>query len=166
MWDIFVSSWSEKAQGVDAGGRRHGRLREVETGRPSNYSNPFLDPIPNLEWLRGLRLWNWIACISRWMVVVGVERVGSGSYGGAPQGRGVEATGRRRRLPTLPHRPMPSVPRWRRSSGRCQRISRKDDDNQGTLDEVRAKLQLRQERATKRERAIAYSFSQQQWRPT
>ncbi|KAG1346372.1 protein IQ-DOMAIN 1 [Cocos nucifera] len=39
-------------------------------------------------------------------------------------------------------------------------------DRQGTLDEVRANLQLRQEGALKRERAITYSLSQQQWRST
>ncbi|OVA08180.1 IQ motif [Macleaya cordata] len=38
-------------------------------------------------------------------------------------------------------------------------------DRQGTLEQVRAKLQMRQEGAIKRERAIAYSLSQQQWRP-
>ncbi|KAF8401019.1 hypothetical protein HHK36_014322 [Tetracentron sinense] len=37
-------------------------------------------------------------------------------------------------------------------------------DSQGTLVEVRAKLQMRQEGAIKRERAIAYSLSQQQWK--
>ncbi|KAK9099379.1 hypothetical protein Syun_026424 [Stephania yunnanensis] len=37
-------------------------------------------------------------------------------------------------------------------------------DSQGTLEAVRAKLQLRQDGALKRERAIAYSLSQQQWR--
>ncbi|XP_068647630.1 protein IQ-DOMAIN 6 [Aristolochia californica] len=37
-------------------------------------------------------------------------------------------------------------------------------DSQGTLEEVRAKLQMRQEGAIKRERAVAYSLSQQQWR--
>ncbi|KAL5999588.1 IQ-domain [Asimina triloba] len=37
-------------------------------------------------------------------------------------------------------------------------------DSQGTLEEVRAKLQMRQEGAMKRERAIAYSLSQQQRR--
>lgn len=37
-------------------------------------------------------------------------------------------------------------------------------DSQGTLEEVRAKLQMRQEGAIKRERAIAYSLSQKQWR--
>ncbi|XP_072995739.1 protein IQ-DOMAIN 6-like isoform X2 [Typha latifolia] len=37
-------------------------------------------------------------------------------------------------------------------------------DRQGTLGEVKAKLQMRQEGAIKRERAIAYSLSQQQWR--
>ncbi|XP_010913066.1 protein IQ-DOMAIN 6 [Elaeis guineensis] len=39
-------------------------------------------------------------------------------------------------------------------------------DRQGTLDEVRAKLQLRQEGTLKKERAIAYFLSQQQWRST
>eukprot|EP01018_Ginkgo_biloba_P021151 Gb_01817 [translate_table: standard] len=37
-------------------------------------------------------------------------------------------------------------------------------NSQGTLEEVRAKLQMRQEGAIKRERAIAYAFSHQQWR--
>ncbi|XP_010262062.1 PREDICTED: protein IQ-DOMAIN 1-like [Nelumbo nucifera] len=37
-------------------------------------------------------------------------------------------------------------------------------DSQGTLEEIRSKLQMRQEGAIKRERAIAYSLSQQQWR--
>ncbi|KAF8388797.1 hypothetical protein HHK36_025477 [Tetracentron sinense] len=37
-------------------------------------------------------------------------------------------------------------------------------DSQGTLEEVRTKLQMRQEGAIKRERAIAYSLSQQQWK--
>ncbi|ERM98563.1 protein IQ-DOMAIN 1 [Amborella trichopoda] len=37
-------------------------------------------------------------------------------------------------------------------------------DSQGTLEEIRAKLQMRQEGAIKRERAIAYSLYQQQWR--
>ncbi|XP_068652511.1 protein IQ-DOMAIN 6-like [Aristolochia californica] len=37
-------------------------------------------------------------------------------------------------------------------------------DSQATLEEVRAKLQMRQEGAIKRERIMAYSFSQQQWR--
>ncbi|XXG57107.1 hypothetical protein AAC387_Pa03g4345 [Persea americana] len=37
-------------------------------------------------------------------------------------------------------------------------------DSQGTLEEVRTKLQMRQEGAVKRERAIAYSLCQQQWR--
>ncbi|XP_010242248.1 PREDICTED: protein IQ-DOMAIN 1-like [Nelumbo nucifera] len=37
-------------------------------------------------------------------------------------------------------------------------------DSQGAVEEVRAKLQMRQEGALKRERAIAYSLSQQQWR--
>lgn len=37
-------------------------------------------------------------------------------------------------------------------------------DSQGTLEEVRAKLQMRQEGAIKRERAIAYALSHQQWR--
>ncbi|XP_077210187.1 protein IQ-DOMAIN 6-like isoform X2 [Tasmannia lanceolata] len=37
-------------------------------------------------------------------------------------------------------------------------------DRQGTLEQVRAKLHMRQEGAIKRERAIAYSISQQQWR--
>ncbi|KAJ3693821.1 hypothetical protein LUZ60_009301 [Juncus effusus] len=35
-------------------------------------------------------------------------------------------------------------------------------DSQGTLEEIRAKLQMRQEGAIKRERAIAYALSQQQ----
>ncbi|PIA64292.1 hypothetical protein AQUCO_00100046v1 [Aquilegia coerulea] len=39
-------------------------------------------------------------------------------------------------------------------------------DSQGTLDEIRTKLQMRQEGAVKRERAIAYCLSQQQWRST
>nr|XP_023885151.1 protein IQ-DOMAIN 1-like isoform X3 [Quercus suber]XP_023885152.1 protein IQ-DOMAIN 1-like isoform X4 [Quercus suber] len=39
-------------------------------------------------------------------------------------------------------------------------------DSPGTIDEVRAKLQLRQKGAVKRERAIAYSHSQQQSRMT
>ncbi|KAL0010035.1 hypothetical protein SO802_005143 [Lithocarpus litseifolius] len=39
-------------------------------------------------------------------------------------------------------------------------------DSPGTIDEVRAKLQLRQKGAVKRERAIAYSRSQQQSRMT
>ncbi|ONK69196.1 uncharacterized protein A4U43_C05F20350 [Asparagus officinalis] len=39
-------------------------------------------------------------------------------------------------------------------------------DSQGTLEEVRAKLQMRQEGALKRERAIAYSLAQKQWRPS
>lgn len=39
-------------------------------------------------------------------------------------------------------------------------------DSQGTLEEIRAKLQMRQEGAVKRERAIAYCLSQQQWRST
>jgi hypothetical protein len=34
-------------------------------------------------------------------------------------------------------------------------------DSQGTLEEVRVKLQKRQEGAIKRERAIAYAYSQQ-----
>lgn len=34
-------------------------------------------------------------------------------------------------------------------------------DSQGTLEEVRAKLQMRQEGAIKRERALAYALSQQ-----
>ncbi|XP_042517828.1 protein IQ-DOMAIN 6 [Macadamia integrifolia] len=37
-------------------------------------------------------------------------------------------------------------------------------DSQGTLDEVRSKLQMRQEGAIKRERALVYSLAQQQWR--
>uniref|UniRef100_A0A1D1XIU6 Protein IQ-DOMAIN 1 n=1 Tax=Anthurium amnicola TaxID=1678845 RepID=A0A1D1XIU6_9ARAE len=37
-------------------------------------------------------------------------------------------------------------------------------DSQGTLEEIRTKLQMREEGAMKRERAIAYSLSQQQWR--
>lgn len=36
-------------------------------------------------------------------------------------------------------------------------------DSRGTLEEVKAKLQLRQEGAFKRERAIAYSLAQKQW---
>ncbi|XP_077210343.1 protein IQ-DOMAIN 6-like [Tasmannia lanceolata] len=39
-------------------------------------------------------------------------------------------------------------------------------DRRGTLEEVRAKLQMRQEGAIKRDRAIAYSVSQQQWKST
>ncbi|XP_010915292.1 protein IQ-DOMAIN 6 [Elaeis guineensis] len=39
-------------------------------------------------------------------------------------------------------------------------------DSQCTLEEVRAKLQMRQEGAIKRERAIAYAISQQKTRPT
>ncbi|KAK1312771.1 Protein IQ-DOMAIN 31 [Acorus calamus] len=38
-------------------------------------------------------------------------------------------------------------------------------DSRGTLEQVKAKLQMRQEGAIKRERAIAYSLSQQHWRP-
>ncbi|KAK1265476.1 Protein IQ-DOMAIN 31 [Acorus gramineus] len=37
-------------------------------------------------------------------------------------------------------------------------------DSRGTLEEVKTKLQMRQEGAIKRERAIAYSLSQQHWR--
>ncbi|KAK1289121.1 Protein IQ-DOMAIN 1 [Acorus calamus] len=37
-------------------------------------------------------------------------------------------------------------------------------DSQGTLEEVKTKLQMRKEGAIKRERAIAYSLSQQHWR--
>ncbi|GLJ04908.1 hypothetical protein SUGI_0006190 [Cryptomeria japonica] len=37
-------------------------------------------------------------------------------------------------------------------------------DSQGTLEEIRTKLQMRQEGAIKRERAIAYALSHQQWR--
>ncbi|KAJ4957516.1 hypothetical protein NE237_024627 [Protea cynaroides] len=37
-------------------------------------------------------------------------------------------------------------------------------DRNGTIEEVRAKLQMRQEGAIKRERAIAYALAQQQWR--
>ncbi|KAJ4952468.1 hypothetical protein NE237_029300 [Protea cynaroides] len=37
-------------------------------------------------------------------------------------------------------------------------------DSRGTIDEVRTKLHMRQEGAIKRERAIAYSLAQQQWR--
>ena len=33
-------------------------------------------------------------------------------------------------------------------------------DSQGTIDQIRAKLQMRQEGALKRERAIAYSLAQ------
>ncbi|KAJ0977466.1 hypothetical protein J5N97_012940 [Dioscorea zingiberensis] len=39
-------------------------------------------------------------------------------------------------------------------------------DSQGTVEEIRAKLQLRKEGAIKRERALAYSLSQQQCKPT
>ncbi|KAF9613069.1 hypothetical protein IFM89_005517, partial [Coptis chinensis] len=39
-------------------------------------------------------------------------------------------------------------------------------DSQGTLHEIRTKLQMRQEGAVKRERALAYCLSQQQWRST
>ncbi|KAJ6814689.1 protein IQ-DOMAIN 1-like [Iris pallida] len=39
-------------------------------------------------------------------------------------------------------------------------------DSQGTLDQIRTKLQMRQEGALRRERAIAYSLSQKQWRST
>lgn len=38
-------------------------------------------------------------------------------------------------------------------------------DSQGTVDQIRTKLQLRQEGALKRERVIAYSLAQKQWRP-
>ncbi|KAH9330913.1 hypothetical protein KI387_003021 [Taxus chinensis] len=37
-------------------------------------------------------------------------------------------------------------------------------DSQGTLEEICTKLQMRQEGAIKRERAIAYALSHQQWR--
>ncbi|KAK8477344.1 hypothetical protein V6N13_081441 [Hibiscus sabdariffa] len=37
-------------------------------------------------------------------------------------------------------------------------------DSKGTLDDVKTKLQLRQEGAFKRERALAYSLAQKQWR--
>ncbi|KAH9294183.1 hypothetical protein KI387_040611, partial [Taxus chinensis] len=37
-------------------------------------------------------------------------------------------------------------------------------DSQGTLEEIHTKLQMRQEGAIKRERAIAYALSHQQWR--
>ncbi|XP_021907679.1 protein IQ-DOMAIN 1 [Carica papaya] len=37
-------------------------------------------------------------------------------------------------------------------------------DSKGTLEDVKAKLQMRQEGAFKRERAIAYSLAQKQWR--
>ncbi|KAK6927265.1 protein of unknown function DUF4005 [Dillenia turbinata] len=37
-------------------------------------------------------------------------------------------------------------------------------DSRGTLEEVKAKLQMRQEGALKRERAMAYSLAQKQWR--
>ncbi|MBA0703440.1 hypothetical protein Golax_015762 [Gossypium laxum] len=37
-------------------------------------------------------------------------------------------------------------------------------DSKGTLDDVKIKLQLRQEGAFKRERALAYSLAQKQWR--
>ncbi|KAF7830457.1 protein IQ-DOMAIN 1 [Senna tora] len=39
-------------------------------------------------------------------------------------------------------------------------------DSKGTLEDVKAKLQMRQEGAFKRERAIAYSLAQKQWRST
>ncbi|XP_050363285.1 protein IQ-DOMAIN 6 [Argentina anserina] len=39
-------------------------------------------------------------------------------------------------------------------------------DSKGTIDDVRAKIQMRQEGAFKRERAIAYSLAQKQWRST
>ncbi|MED6122926.1 IQ-domain [Stylosanthes scabra] len=39
-------------------------------------------------------------------------------------------------------------------------------DSRGTLQDVKAKLQLRQQGAFKRERAIAYSLAQKQWRST
>ncbi|XP_015884520.2 protein IQ-DOMAIN 6 [Ziziphus jujuba] len=39
-------------------------------------------------------------------------------------------------------------------------------DSKGTLEDVKTKLQLRQEGAFKRERAIAYSLAQKQWRST
>ncbi|KAJ1442821.1 IQ motif, EF-hand binding site [Sesbania bispinosa] len=39
-------------------------------------------------------------------------------------------------------------------------------DSKGTLEDIKTKLQMRQEGAFKRERAIAYSLSQKQWRPT
>lgn len=37
-------------------------------------------------------------------------------------------------------------------------------DSRGTLEEVKAKLQIRQEGAVKRERAIAYALAQKQWK--
>ncbi|XP_028126645.1 uncharacterized protein LOC114323278 [Camellia sinensis] len=37
-------------------------------------------------------------------------------------------------------------------------------DSQGTLEEITAKLQMRQEGAFKRERALAYSLAQKQWK--
>lgn len=39
-------------------------------------------------------------------------------------------------------------------------------DSMGTLEDIKAKLQMRQEGAFKRERAIAYSLAQKQWRST
>ncbi|XP_061374958.1 protein IQ-DOMAIN 6 [Gastrolobium bilobum] len=39
-------------------------------------------------------------------------------------------------------------------------------DSRGTLEDVKAKIQTRQEGAFKRERAIAYSLAQKQWRST
>ncbi|KAK4277334.1 hypothetical protein QN277_015348 [Acacia crassicarpa] len=39
-------------------------------------------------------------------------------------------------------------------------------DSKGTLEDVKANLQMRQEGAFKRERAIAYSLAQKQWRST
>ncbi|KAK7310696.1 hypothetical protein RJT34_08364 [Clitoria ternatea] len=39
-------------------------------------------------------------------------------------------------------------------------------DSKGTLEDVKTKLQMRQEGAFKRERAIAYSLAQKQWRST
>lgn len=89
-----------------------------------NYSHPFLSPISNLDWVFVIYVWfSELDCKSRWVVVVGMGRVGSGSYGGASRGQGVEATGRRPRLPIPPHWPMPSVPQWRHWSGRLRRIS-------------------------------------------
>ncbi|KAK8914149.1 Protein IQ-DOMAIN 1 [Platanthera zijinensis] len=38
-------------------------------------------------------------------------------------------------------------------------------DSQGTLEEVKVKLQMRQEGAIRRDRAMAYSYSQQKYRP-
>ncbi|XP_030945533.1 protein IQ-DOMAIN 1 isoform X1 [Quercus lobata] len=39
-------------------------------------------------------------------------------------------------------------------------------DSKGTLEDVKSKIQMRQEGAFKRERAIAYSLAQKQWRST